>query len=551
MDVWHLRGLICLASLLFAVAKKVLALQLGFRFAISSPMFRFYSSIALDLRSIALFRMMFGGILLFDLLSRLPHAELFLSDSGALSRSDLLAVVDRPWAFSVYMICGEASQVAVLLLVHALFALCLILGLWTRVVSILSWVLLISLQHRNPLVLNGGDTLFSVYAFWLMFLPLNARWSLDSLLASKGENGGAVYPSHRYVGIPGAALILQTVFVYVFTVLLKSGEMWNTGEVVPYVIRNLGLIKQPAVWFQQFDSVHGLMSRMVFHWEWFGCLLVLSPWATGLMRSFSVVGFFLLHLTFGLMLDLAIFPAVSILGWAVFVPGCWWRVGRSLGFLTLWSEKLRLCLIDRFRVRGSRILRRSLFASIVTGLAIFLVFVWNLRGLPDSSVKEWIPKTVEKAMYSVKLRQKWGMFAPNPSRYSQWFALEAQLANGDSVDLFNPGEAFTLRRPFVFTDRLPDRRWGKFMSNLKRGRYAILRDDYVEYFMNRWNESVGASSKIEKTSLLWIRERIGEDGNYYDREVKTLGVVFAKGVAQIRAGELEESSDSVELEEDL
>ncbi len=495
--------------------------------------------------------MMFGCILLFDLLNRLPHAELFLSDSGALSRSDLLTVVDRPWALSVYMMFGDSNQVVILLLIHALLALFLMAGLWTRVVSVLSWVLLVSLQHRNPLILNGGDTLFSVYAFWLMFLPLNARWSLDSCLAPKRENGAALYPSNRYVGMPGVALILQTVFVYAFTVLLKSGEMWKTGEVVSYVIRNLGLIKEPAVWFQQFEAIHRPLTHIVFHWEWLGCLLILSPLANGITRSIAVVGFVILHLVFAMMLDLAIFPAVSILGWVVLIPSSWWSFAGKfiLGGNSL--DTLGTRFREEFPVKGSRIIRRSLFFSIVAGFAITSVFVWNLRGLPRSPLKEWVPKPAVNAMYAVKLRQKWGMFAPNPSRYSQWFALEAQLVNGDSVDLFYPRHAFSLRRPEVFTERIPNRRWGKFMANLKKSRNASLRDDYVDYFVKRWNEAVGPSSKIEKASFLWIRERIGEDGNYYDREVKRLSVVYAEGVSQIKMVDGEGFLDTAESEEDL
>lgn len=513
-------------------------------------MFRLSSSIALDLRSIAFFRILFGSVLLYDLLKRLPYAELFLSDDGTLSRADLLSVVDRPWAFSVYMMFGETSQVVALLVLHALVAVCLILGLWTRVVSIGSWVLLLSLQHRNPLVLNGGDTLFSVYAFWLMFLPLNARWSLDSLLAKEGAGGGVVFPRNRYVALPGVALMAQTIFVYVFTVLLKSGEMWSTGDVVHYVVRNLGLIKEPAVWFQQFEGLLVPLSRVVFHWEWFGLVLLVCPFANWITRSVAVVGYMVLHVSFGFMLDIAIFAPVSILGWVALIPGEWWNLKIPVVSRLALGDRLKELGTSFPILRVGKVMRPGVKASIATGVAMTLVFAWNLRGLPQSPVKEWIPKPVVNGMYLVKLRQKWGMFAPNPSRYSQWYALEAQLANGDSVDLFYPGQAFSLRRPEVFTDRLPSRRWGKFMSNLKKSRYARLREGYIDYFVDRWNDAVGPSSKIEKASLLWIRERIGEDGRYYDREIKPLRIVYAEDVSQIKGikdlgGELGESEEDL------
>lgn len=514
-------------------------------------MFRLSSSIALDLRSIAAFRIFFGCILLYDLLNRLPYAELFLSDSGALPRGDLLAVIDRPWAFSVYMMFGETSQVVALLLVHSVLAVCLILGLWTRIVSIACWVLLLSLQHRNPLVLNGGDTLFSVFAFWLMFLPLNARWSLDSLYAKVGKSGYDLYPVNRYVGVPGVALVLQVLFVYAFTVLLKTGELWKTGDVVIYAIRNLGLIKQPAVWFQQFDGILAPLSRIIFHWEWFGCLLAVCPFANSVTRSIAIIGYIFLHLAFSLMLDLAIFVPVSILGWVAFIPSSWWNLRSRIRFLSYGRDRLARSLRECGPIRSGSIIRNGLSVSVLTGVAISLVLVWNLKGLPDSTVSEWIPRQLTNGMYAVKLRQKWGMFAPNPSRYSQWFALESQLANGDSVDLFIPSQPFSLRRPDVFTERLPSRRWGKFMSNLKKSRYARLRDNYIRYFVTRWNGAVGPSSRIQKTSFLWVRERIGDDGNYYDREIKTLSVVWEDGVAQVRESQESAANNAFDTEEDL
>jgi len=51
---------------------------------------------------------------------------------------------------------------------------------------VISWFLLISLQNRNPIVLQGGDILLRMLAFWAMFVPLNAYFSLDRALDTSG-----------------------------------------------------------------------------------------------------------------------------------------------------------------------------------------------------------------------------------------------------------------------------------------------------------------------------------------------------------------------------
>ena len=60
----------------------------------------------------------------------------------------------------------------------------LVLGWKTRFATIASWVLLLSLQNRNTMILSGEDNLALLLLFWGMFLPLGARYSVDSALDS-------------------------------------------------------------------------------------------------------------------------------------------------------------------------------------------------------------------------------------------------------------------------------------------------------------------------------------------------------------------------------
>ena len=52
-----------------------------------------------------------------------------------------------------------------------LVALALLVGYRTRIATIFSWVLLISLQARNVFITQGGDALTVVLLFWGLF-----RW---------------------------------------------------------------------------------------------------------------------------------------------------------------------------------------------------------------------------------------------------------------------------------------------------------------------------------------------------------------------------------------
>ena len=521
-------------------------------------MLRPSSPFTLDLRSIALFRALLGAIMLYDVVARLPYAALFLSDEGALSRADLLATAYRPWSFSVYMLVGEPVQVQVVLMLHGVAALALLLGFWTRLASVACWVMLVSLQHRNPLVLNGGDTLLTLFAFWAMFLPLNARWSMDRALARRGGGVGASGPvANAYHAVPGAALVMQIVLVYVFTWYLKEGDLWRSGDAVGYVVRNTGLISAGGAWFQQYDSLHPFFTRLTYHWEWIGCALALCPFANAPLRMLAICGFTLMHLGFALTLDLALFPAVSISGWLVLLPTAFWDAFGSSTRSWKLSERARE-LGDRVAAlpwSGGRVVLPGRAASVCCAVAIGLVLLWNLRGLPDSRLKDKIPEPVENLMYTLKLRQKWSMFAANPPRNSNWYAIEAQMANGDTVDLFHPREPYTLRPPEVFMERLPDRRWGKFLGALKKSRYARLRDGFLEYFVTRWNRSSPSDRKIAKASLVHFRApiRVSDVWGPGKPATRTLETVYPAGVIPFRgtiAGYDEGDLDEEE-EEDL
>src|SRR5262245_25220903 len=117
-----------------------------------------------DLRSLAVWRMALGLLLLGGLILRLPEFHAHYTEAGAWPIA--AAQEDTPAYWSIYFLHGSAAYVALLFGLSALAALALLLGWQTRAATIVSWVLLISLQTRNDLMLNGGDVLLRLMLFW-------------------------------------------------------------------------------------------------------------------------------------------------------------------------------------------------------------------------------------------------------------------------------------------------------------------------------------------------------------------------------------------------
>ncbi|HEV8267230.1 MAG TPA: hypothetical protein VGR00_03310, partial [Thermoanaerobaculia bacterium] len=187
----------------------------------------------LDVRSLALFRVSIALLLLGDLFRRSLDLRVFYTDRGVLPRTTLLSALPNPHHLSLYLANGSVAFTTALFLAAAVAAAALLVGFRTRAASVVSWLLLLSLHSRNPMVLDGGDALLLTFVFWGMFLPLGAVFSIDRALDPSPKPA----PS-RVFSAATVAFFLQVAFLYWFTAALKTGPEWRTdGSAVYYALR--------------------------------------------------------------------------------------------------------------------------------------------------------------------------------------------------------------------------------------------------------------------------------------------------------------------------
>ena len=193
-------------------------------------------------------RIGFALLIVIQTLCVWPDAAYWYSDSGVLKSptaeqilgpqawSLLHGLDSEPWMAQLGLLC---------LLVHSGLML---LGCYSRFQVAAIFVWLVSFQNRNPLITDGEDTVFRILAFLLIWLPLDAKWSVMALRDSKN--------AHRTPTSKDAwALRLiqfQMTVIYASTALCKlEGETWQNGSAVGYVSRmtdNFGRWISPE-WF--------------------------------------------------------------------------------------------------------------------------------------------------------------------------------------------------------------------------------------------------------------------------------------------------------------
>jgi hypothetical protein len=402
----------------------------------------------LDTRSLAAFRIAFGMIASLDVLNRVPDLVVHYSDQGALPRAAVLEKLARIEHVSLHMASGTSGWTLFLFGIHLLFAIMMMVGFRTRLATAVVWFLTISLHNRNPLVLHSGDVIIRVMLFWAMFLPLGARWSLDARRPILQPP-----PPQTYTSIAGLGFIAQIAFVYVFTWALKTGKPWHDGTAVYYTLMIDHFVKQPQanLMLEHLDFL-SLLTEATIRFEIIAPALLLFPFFKGPLRTALVFSFWGLHIGFFTFMELGLFPWTCIAAWTAVLPGWFW---------------------DRLRVRGTDgpALARPWWREVLALGFLGLVLLWNVSTI---NTRVTIPEPLATVGRTLRLDQKWEMFAPYPLKDDGWFVVDAQFHDGTHAELLRGGEV-SFEKPEGIAQSYAGQRWSKYMRNLWLKKYKDMR----------------------------------------------------------------------------
>jgi hypothetical protein len=179
----------------------------------------------------ALFRVAFGLLTLGYTLSLAPALFAFYSDDGILPAQPHYSGTLAWGLLGIF-----PSDAAVLLFYFLLLVgtIALVAGFQARIAALVVFICLISFGRRDPWVLNSGDLLVQVLAFYMLFMPSGAALSVDRWLGEPRRfwefPARAVWPL-RLVQVQVSILYLAAVWAKV------RGVTWNDGTAVSYAFR--------------------------------------------------------------------------------------------------------------------------------------------------------------------------------------------------------------------------------------------------------------------------------------------------------------------------
>lgn len=440
----------------------------------------------IDLRSLALFRIALGGVMLGDLLDRVRDLTAFYTDAGVMP-AGVRAEIDGVFAFlSIHRFAmGSAWAQGVLFVLAGMVAAALMAGWRSRIMAVGAWLLTLSLHRVNPDVGGGGDALLRIMLFWSVFVPIGARWSLDAR-----RDPGLRGASNSYVALPGAALLLQIAMVYWFTAAMKYGSTWRDGSALGVALWNDYLTTPAGAALLAYPGLIPAMTWGTLALEWLGPVLALLPVWRCPARLIAVLLFVAFHVGIEVTMTVGLFSFASMAAWMVFIPGCAWdRLGAGL----------------RSSAPGAEPIVPSRVTSAGAGVALAYVVLVNLSQLPVPGAERLHTPPLSLLGHAVMLDQRWSMFAPNPRDQYGWFVVEGRLADGRRVDLFRAGRPAVWDKPASVSGEFPTMRWRIAMMNLgiPEERQVKRLEPMVRYFGRRWNATHAGADRVERIAL-WV-----------------------------------------------
>jgi uncharacterized membrane protein YphA (DoxX/SURF4 family) len=474
---------------------------------------------SLDLRSIALMRIGIGLTLLVDLITRMGDLKAHYTDQGLLPLSALFELSWNKSYLSLHTMSGLFEIQLLLFLIQIIFAVFLVLGYRTRFAAILSWMLLVSLHHRNPIILQGGDELLRMILFFGIFLPWGRAFSVDNALTDRIERG------HDYAILSYAtvAYLVQMILLYTFNGLFKNSPEWQTeGSAIYYTLSLDQLVRPLGQILYSYPDLMRVLTHYVYWLERLGPFLLIFPIGNPVARTIGVFLFVTMHIGIGLTIMVGIFPFVCISALLGLIPGqAWDMLSPNVSGLFTWishlNSRVGYDIAGRLSMAAGHTMRltaksKGRVDGLRNGLILFvLVFIiaWNLDQWGRVGVV--VPDEIRWAGPMFGFEQNWRMFAPEVFKDGGWYTMRATLSDGRQVDVFQNDGVLQESRPANIRFTFKSDRWRKYLENIYRVGYESHRKYFAAYLKNKWNENHSARDQVMNMEIIYNREISGPD----------------------------------------
>jgi hypothetical protein len=238
----------------------------------------------------------------------------FFTEQGVLPRAYSRLLYDGSWVHWTHF--DWLSSPLAVQVVHGLgllVMLCFTLGLCTRIMGILSFLLVVSYAHRATGALFGLDQINGFLTLYLAIGPAGRSWSLDRWLG--WSRGGDVPSTSANVSL--RLMQIHMCVVYLFAGMAKlRGDAWWQGDALWGAVASFDYQTLDLLWLAQYPWLIEGMTLLTLAWEISYAFLVWNPrWRPAYLALAVFV-----HGGIGLTMGMITFGLIMIIGNLAFLP---------------------------------------------------------------------------------------------------------------------------------------------------------------------------------------------------------------------------------------
>jgi hypothetical protein len=360
--------------------------------------------------SLAFFRITVGILLTLELILRFRFLHAFYSEEGTLPLRLVRPKVDDLFK-KVCLHCRfeELWQTQVLLIIQVILAVMHTLGIQTKVSSILSWYLYLSLTLRNTWMSYILDRYFHYMLFYSMFLPLGERWTLFSAKIPK-KHGLIISPAT-------IAFKMLVIWIYVDAGWGKLMDPLKGWSYYADPLPALDTYARHTVTAQYMYALLGppglrVMTPIVVYIELLAAPLALLGAYMGSSAIVYTAVSLICSLHVGIALTLrnsSLLSLVACTAWCLFLP---------IGAPAVSSRSTKMST--------RRMLGTLLSIAMIGSMVVGNVWLETISQACDQSVKH---------IWSTLLHNRWNVFA-GAEEYVTWEIAPGMLQDGSIVDVW-------------------------------------------------------------------------------------------------------------------
>eukprot|EP00927_Polykrikos_kofoidii_P043028 TRINITY_DN37080_c0_g2_i1.p1 TRINITY_DN37080_c0_g2~~TRINITY_DN37080_c0_g2_i1.p1 ORF type:complete len:645 (-),score=54.99 TRINITY_DN37080_c0_g2_i1:64-1998(-) len=447
----------------------------------------------LDLRGLAMMRIIFGLLVVYEQLCLLYWQTELLSDVGFCSRAPYFATSHNPDypSFTPYYGVGRGAAVTMLILTHAAAALSVALGFCTFRSCVLLWVLHRGRMERFLWLSYAADGLACAICYWSMWLPVGQRYSLDALNSATDTSA----PERDHAAVKQRGPVNSYVILFCLAMMygqagyFKVGDAWINGSAAERALtgtmRRTHWIARALASSGLFSKVFAIVAVIIQRHLWI-CFFVPHDYA----RFFSIAVFGLFHISLWLTMRIDLFQPFALCLLVACFPACAWDCfdtatnklmkalsvhARCVVKATPAASKLptsppktptlpRIARVTRLVsicFSAGRVLK-----SFLVGLTVFAIWSKSCQEFvaappggwpgfcsaisflhqPVADLQNSVPYVrkmffvLDKWIFYAGSYQKFSVFSPEPSTDFWWVRIVGMSNNGSQLDLWVDGE---------------------------------------------------------------------------------------------------------------